>query len=54
MMCVCLGLFFLGKLGEDSDSLFSLMSKMISLLVYGKHIGLNARNSGNAHWSKDK
>jgi hypothetical protein len=30
------------------------MSEMISLLAYGKHIGLSAGNSGNAYWSKDK
>jgi hypothetical protein len=37
-----------------ADGTFSPMSKMISLLAYGKHIGLSAGNSGNAYWSKDK
>ena len=37
-----------------ADSTFSLMSKMISMLAYGKHIGLIAGNLGNAYWSEDK
>lgn len=37
-----------------ADGSFSPMSEMISMLAYGKHIGLNAGNSGNAHWSPDK
>ncbi|KAF1922168.1 uncharacterized protein M421DRAFT_79331, partial [Didymella exigua CBS 183.55] len=37
-----------------ADGSFSLMSEMISMLAYGKHIGLNAGNSGNAHWSLDR
>ncbi|KAF1923107.1 uncharacterized protein M421DRAFT_76317, partial [Didymella exigua CBS 183.55] len=32
-----------------ADGSFSPMSEMISMLAYGKHIGLNASNSGNAH-----
>ena len=32
-----------------ADGLFSLMSEMISMLAYSKHIGLNAGNLGNAH-----
>ncbi|KAJ4329600.1 hypothetical protein N0V87_010726, partial [Didymella glomerata] len=36
------------------DGSFSPMSEMISMLAYGKHIGLSAGNSGNAHWSLDK
>ena len=37
-----------------ADGSFSPMSEMISMLGYGKHVGLNAGNSGNAHWSQDK
>jgi superfamily II DNA helicase RecQ len=37
-----------------ADGSFSPMSEMINLLAMGKHIGLNAGNSGNAYWSKDK
>ena len=37
-----------------ADGLYSPMSEMISLLAYGKYIGLNAGNSGNANWSEDK
>ncbi|KAL1640171.1 hypothetical protein SLS61_010262, partial [Didymella pomorum] len=37
-----------------ADGSFSPMSEMISMLAYGKHIGLSAGNSGNAHWSLDK
>jgi hypothetical protein len=37
-----------------ADGSYSPMSEMISLLAYSKHIGLNAGNLGNAHWSKDK
>jgi hypothetical protein len=37
-----------------ADRLFSPMSEMINLLAMGKYIGLNAGNSGNAYWSKDK
>ncbi|KAI1668018.1 hypothetical protein L13192_07154 [Pyrenophora tritici-repentis] len=37
-----------------ADGSYSPMSEMISLLAYGKYIGLNAGNSGNASWSKDK
>jgi hypothetical protein len=32
-----------------ADGLFSPISKMINLLAMGKHIGLNAGNSGNAY-----
>jgi hypothetical protein len=37
-----------------ADSSFSPMSEMINLLAMGKHIRLNAGNSGNAYWSQDK
>ncbi|KAF2625037.1 hypothetical protein BU25DRAFT_412851 [Macroventuria anomochaeta] len=37
-----------------ADGSFSPMSEMISMLVYSKHIGLNAGNLGNAHWSQNK
>jgi hypothetical protein len=37
-----------------ADGLFSPMSEMINLLAMGKHIGLNAGNSGNVYWLKDK
>ncbi|KAH6611644.1 hypothetical protein C7974DRAFT_429590 [Boeremia exigua] len=37
-----------------ADGTFSPMSEMISMLAYGKHIGLTAGNSGNAYWSEDK
>lgn len=37
-----------------ADGSFSPISEMISMLAYGKHVGLNAGNSGNAHWSLDK
>jgi hypothetical protein len=32
-----------------ADSTFSLISKMISLLAYSKHIAQSAGNSGNAY-----
>jgi hypothetical protein len=37
-----------------ADSLYSLMSAMISLLAYSKHAALNEGNTGNAYWSPDK
>ena len=37
-----------------ADGSFSPISEIISMLAYGKHVGLNAGNSGNAHWSLDK
>jgi hypothetical protein len=37
-----------------ADGLFSLISKIINLLAMGKYIRLNAGNSGNAYWLKDK
>lgn len=37
-----------------ADGSYSPMSEMLSLLAYGKHVALNAGNSGNAYWSKDK
>jgi hypothetical protein len=37
-----------------ADGTFSLMSEALNLLAMGKHIGLNAGNSGNAYWSEDK
>jgi hypothetical protein len=32
-----------------ADSLYSLMSEMISLLAYRKHAALNKGNAGNAY-----
>jgi hypothetical protein len=32
-----------------ADSLYSLISAMISLLAYGKHAALNEGNAGNAY-----
>jgi hypothetical protein len=37
-----------------ADSLYSLMSAMISLLAYSKHAALNEGNASNAYWSPDK
>jgi superfamily II DNA helicase RecQ len=37
-----------------ADGSYSPMSEMISLLAYGKFVALNAGNSGNAYWSRDK
>ncbi|KAF2279841.1 uncharacterized protein EI97DRAFT_429630 [Westerdykella ornata] len=37
-----------------ADGSYSPMSEVLSLLAYGKHIALEAGNSGNAYWSKDK
>jgi hypothetical protein len=37
-----------------ADGTFSLMSEMISMLAYGKYIGLTAGNLGNAYWLEDK
>jgi hypothetical protein len=37
-----------------SDGSYSAMSEMLSLLVYGKFVALNAGSSGNVYWSKDK
>ena len=37
-----------------ADGSFSPISKIISMLAYGKHIRLSASNLGNAHWSLDK
>ena len=37
-----------------ADGTFTPMSAMLSLLAYGKFIGLTAGNSGNAYWSEDK
>jgi len=37
-----------------SDGSYSPMSEMLSLLAYRKFIALNAGNSGNAYWSKDR
>ena len=37
-----------------ADGTFSLISKMISMLAYGKHIRLTAGNLGNAYWLEDK
>jgi hypothetical protein len=37
-----------------ADGSYSPMSEMISLLAYGKFVAINAGNSGNASWSRDK
>lgn len=37
-----------------ADGSYSPMSEMLSLLAYGKFVALNAGNSGNAYWSRDK
>ncbi|KAK1919463.1 hypothetical protein P3342_013202 [Pyrenophora teres f. teres] len=37
-----------------ADGSYSLMSAMLSLLVYGKHAALNEGNASNAYWSPDK
>ncbi|KAI9882030.1 MAG: hypothetical protein M1823_006233, partial [Watsoniomyces obsoletus] len=37
-----------------ADGSYSPMSEIINLLAYGKFVALNAGNSGNAYWSKDK
>jgi superfamily II DNA helicase RecQ len=37
-----------------SDGSYSPMSEMLSLLAYGKFVALNAGNSGNVYWSRDK
>jgi superfamily II DNA helicase RecQ len=36
-----------------ADGSYSVMSKMISLLAYGKHIALNHGNAGAVMWSRD-
>jgi hypothetical protein len=36
-----------------SDGSFSVMSKMLSLLAYGKNLALNHGNAGSVFWSKD-
>jgi superfamily II DNA helicase RecQ len=37
-----------------ADGSYSPMSEMLSLLAYGKFVALNAGNSGNVYWSRDK
>jgi len=37
-----------------ADGSYSPMSEMLSLLAYRKFVALNAGNSGNAYWSRDK
>jgi hypothetical protein len=37
-----------------ADSLYSLISEIISLLAYSKHTALNKGNTGNVYWSLDK
>ena len=36
-----------------ADGSFSVMSKMLSLLAYGKNLALNHGNAGSVLWSKD-
>jgi superfamily II DNA or RNA helicase len=47
-------MFILKRREYLADGSFSPMSEMLSLLAYGKHVAMNAGNSGNAFWSKDK
>ena len=37
-----------------ADGSFSVMSKLLSLLAYGKHIALNHSNAGAVFWSVDR
>ena len=37
-----------------ADGTFTLISKILSLLAYGKFISLTASNSSNAYWSENK
>jgi hypothetical protein len=37
-----------------ADGSYSPTSKMPSLLAYGKFVALDAGNSGNVYWSRDK
>lgn len=37
-----------------ADGSYSPISEMLSLLAYGKFVALNAGNSGNVYWSRDK
>jgi hypothetical protein len=37
-----------------ANSLYSLISKVLSLLAYSKYVALAAGNLGNVCWSKDK
>jgi hypothetical protein len=37
-----------------ADGSYSLISEILSLLAYGKHIAMNSGSSGNAFWSVDK
>jgi hypothetical protein len=37
-----------------ANSSYSLISEVLSLLAYSKHVALAASNLGNACWSKDK
>ncbi|KAF9729764.1 hypothetical protein PMIN01_12628 [Paraphaeosphaeria minitans] len=37
-----------------ADGSFSPTSQLLSLLAYGKFIGMNTGNAGNAFWSEDK
>lgn len=47
-------MFVLKRKDYLADGSFSPMSEMLSMLAYGKHVAMNAGNSGNAFWSKDK
>ena len=46
--------FLVTRHKQLADGTFSPISKIISMLAYGKHIGLTASNLGNAYWSEDK
>jgi hypothetical protein len=37
-----------------ADGSYSVMSKMLSMLAYGKHLAMNHGNSDAVSWSKDR
>jgi hypothetical protein len=37
-----------------ADGSYSIMSKMLSMLTYGKHLAMNHGNAGTVSWSKDR
>ncbi|KAM0700963.1 hypothetical protein Q7P35_000825 [Cladosporium inversicolor] len=37
-----------------ADGSYSVMSKMLSMLAYGKHLAMNHSNSGAVSWSEDR
>ena len=46
--------FLVTQYKQLADSTFSLISKIISMLAYSKHIRLIASNLSNAYWLEDK